>query len=212
MGGGVKNSALAADPGRGARARSVEVVDDPDVTPRGAAMLAGIGIGLFSDFERCRRAVRAPDEGRSSPTPRNARLYERHLRRRIRAAPGLTRVGQSPAGAPRRDRRIAVTDARSLPDRRRRDRGGQADHSSGRLDRRRPRLQRRPPAARRWAGGRGMCMSTCQGGCASSPSAGSRRSSPGSAPRWRSAPSMYVELLQPTSPSGIFYEWLTDAR
>jgi xylulokinase len=74
MGGGVKNTVwlrTRAD----ALGRSVEVVEDPDVTPRGAAMLAGIGIGLFSDFSDA-VARFAPPTKLVEPDPGNARLYQ----------------------------------------------------------------------------------------------------------------------------------------
>ncbi len=74
MGGGVKN-ALWLQTRAEALGRSVEVVDDPDVTPRGAAMLAGIGIGLFSDFADAVARL-APPTKVIEPDPANARLYE----------------------------------------------------------------------------------------------------------------------------------------
>jgi xylulokinase len=50
----------------------VDVVSEPDVTPRGAAMIAGVGIGLFSDFWDAARAwplertTLLPDGGRAA--------------------------------------------------------------------------------------------------------------------------------------------------
>jgi len=74
MGGGVKNELWLRSRAE-ALGRSVEVVEDPDVTPRGAAMLAGIGIGLFSD---ARDAVArfAPPTKIVEPDPGNADLYQ----------------------------------------------------------------------------------------------------------------------------------------
>jgi xylulokinase len=49
----------------------VDVVSQPDVTPRGAAMIAGVGAGLFADFWEATRAwalhrtTLSPDEGRA---------------------------------------------------------------------------------------------------------------------------------------------------
>ena len=40
--------------------RPIEVVDDPDVTPRGAAMIAGIGIGFFDGFDDAARRFASP--------------------------------------------------------------------------------------------------------------------------------------------------------
>jgi xylulokinase len=50
----------------------LEVVTTPDVTPRGAAMIAGVGIGVFSDF---RDALRQFGGTVTSVTP-NRRLSE----------------------------------------------------------------------------------------------------------------------------------------
>jgi xylulokinase len=74
MGGGVKNTLWLRTRAE-ALGRSVEVVDDPDVTPRGAAMLAGIGIGLFSDFGDA-VARFSPPTKLVEPDPANARLYQ----------------------------------------------------------------------------------------------------------------------------------------
>ena len=74
MGGGVKNRLwlqIRAD----ALGRVVEVVDDPDVTPRGAAMLAGLGIELFHDYEEA-VATFAPRTVPIEPDARSAALYE----------------------------------------------------------------------------------------------------------------------------------------
>jgi xylulokinase len=50
----------------------VDVVSQPDVTPRGAAMIAGVGVGLFADFRAAARAwaldrtTLTPDEDRAA--------------------------------------------------------------------------------------------------------------------------------------------------
>jgi xylulokinase len=49
MGGGAKNDFWVQNKAD-ILGREIEVVTDPDVTPRGAAMIAGVGIGLFRDF------------------------------------------------------------------------------------------------------------------------------------------------------------------
>ena len=74
MGGGVKNR-LWLQTRADALGRAVEVVDDPDVTPRGAAMLAGLGIGLFGDHEEA-IATFAPRTVPIEPDARRAALYE----------------------------------------------------------------------------------------------------------------------------------------
>lgn len=74
MGGGVKNR-LWLQTRADALARELEVVDDPDVTPRGAAMLAGVGIGLFRDHEDA-VARFAPKTVPIEPDARRAALYE----------------------------------------------------------------------------------------------------------------------------------------
>ena len=74
MGGGVKNR-LWLQTRADALGREVEVVDDPDVTPRGAAMLAGMGIGVFRDYEDA-VATFAPQTVSIEPDPRRAALYE----------------------------------------------------------------------------------------------------------------------------------------
>jgi xylulokinase len=75
MGGGVKNR-MWLQARADALGRSVEVVEDPDVTPRGAAMLAGMGVGLFDDFHAAVERF-APPTRRVDPSPGAARLYER---------------------------------------------------------------------------------------------------------------------------------------
>jgi xylulokinase len=74
MGGGVKNDLWLRTRAE-ALGRSVEVVEDPDVTPRGAAMLAGIGIGLFSDAGDAVNRF-APPTKIIEPDSGNARLYQ----------------------------------------------------------------------------------------------------------------------------------------
>jgi len=73
MGGGVKNS-LWLRTRAAALGRAVEVVEDPDVTPRGAAMLAGIGVGAFDDFDVA-VARFAPPTRVIEPDPSDVRLY-----------------------------------------------------------------------------------------------------------------------------------------
>lgn len=52
----------------------IEVTDDPDVTPRGAAMIAGVGIGFFDDFaDAARRFV--PRRRTVEPDPALAETY-----------------------------------------------------------------------------------------------------------------------------------------
>jgi xylulokinase len=55
--------------------RDVEVVSLPDVTPRGAAMIAGIGAGVFADFAAAARAW-APERTTLTPDPARAARYE----------------------------------------------------------------------------------------------------------------------------------------
>jgi xylulokinase len=74
MGGGVKNR-LWLQTRADALGRELEVVSDPDVTLRGAAMLAGMGIGLFRDHEDAIAAF-APQTVPIEPDPRRAALYE----------------------------------------------------------------------------------------------------------------------------------------
>ena len=59
----------------GTLGRVVEVVEDPDVTPRGAAMLAGLGIGLFGDY-RDAVARFAPGTTTIEPQPAATARYE----------------------------------------------------------------------------------------------------------------------------------------
>jgi xylulokinase len=55
--------------------RDVQVVSLPDVTPRGAAMIAGVGAGLFADFGEAVRAW-APPRVTMVPDPGRAAKYE----------------------------------------------------------------------------------------------------------------------------------------
>lgn len=74
MGGGAKNAVwtqVRAD----VVGRVVEVVDDPDVAPRGAAMIAGVGVGVFSDFHDAARSM-APTTSPVQPNPADATLYD----------------------------------------------------------------------------------------------------------------------------------------
>ena len=73
MGGGVKNvvwTQIRAD----VIGRVVEVVDDPDVTPRGAAMIAGVGAGVFADFHEAARSL-APTTSPVDPRPEDSNRY-----------------------------------------------------------------------------------------------------------------------------------------
>jgi sugar (pentulose or hexulose) kinase len=55
--------------------REVDVVSLPDVTPRGAAMIAGVGAGVFADFAEAARAW-APPRATLTPDPDRAARYE----------------------------------------------------------------------------------------------------------------------------------------
>ena len=54
---------------------AIEVTDDPDVTPRGAAMVAGVGIGFFEDFDEAARRF-VPDRRTIEPNLRLSETYE----------------------------------------------------------------------------------------------------------------------------------------
>ena len=71
MGGGTKNRFWVQNKAD-ILGRPLEVVATPDVTPRGAAMIAGVGIGVFSDF---RDALRQFGGAVTMVTP-NRRLTE----------------------------------------------------------------------------------------------------------------------------------------
>ena len=74
MGGGVKNK-LWLQTRAEVLGREIEAVEDPDVTPRGAAMLAGLGIEVFADYHDA-VARFAPTTVTVEPDPDRARLYE----------------------------------------------------------------------------------------------------------------------------------------
>ncbi len=67
MGGGAKNRFWVQNKAD-IMGRELEVVTTPDVTPRGAAMIAGIGIGVFRDFREAADRFARPAP-RSRPTP-----------------------------------------------------------------------------------------------------------------------------------------------
>jgi xylulokinase len=54
--------------------RPIEVTEDADVTPRGAAMLAGVGIGVFDSFEEA-AARFVPRSSTIEPDPAAAEVY-----------------------------------------------------------------------------------------------------------------------------------------
>jgi xylulokinase len=75
MGGGAKNTLwtqIRAD----VIGQAVDVVDDPDVTPRGAAMIAAVGAGVHATFHDAAREM-APSTSRVEPDERAARRYDR---------------------------------------------------------------------------------------------------------------------------------------
>ena len=55
--------------------REVEVVTIPDVTPRGCAVIAGVGAGVFSSFDEGVRAM-APSTATLAPDPRETEIYD----------------------------------------------------------------------------------------------------------------------------------------
>lgn len=74
MGGGAKNmlwTQIRAD----VIGRPVDVVDDPDVTPRGAAMIAAVGAGVHATFHDAAREM-APSTSRVDPDERAAGRYD----------------------------------------------------------------------------------------------------------------------------------------
>jgi xylulokinase len=75
MGGGAKNHFWVQNKAD-ILGHPLEVVTTPDVTPRGAAMIAGIGIGVFSDFRDAIRHFAQP-KTLVSPNPRLADFYQR---------------------------------------------------------------------------------------------------------------------------------------
>lgn len=58
----------------------IEVTESPDVTPRGAAMIAGVGIGVFENFAVAARQL-APERYTISPDPERADKYAELYRR-----------------------------------------------------------------------------------------------------------------------------------
>jgi xylulokinase len=74
MGGGAKN-ALWTQIRADVIGRPVDVVDDPDVTPRGAAMIASVGAGVHPTFHDAAREM-APTTSRIEPDDRAAGQYE----------------------------------------------------------------------------------------------------------------------------------------
>jgi xylulokinase len=61
--------------------REIEVTESPDVTSRGAAMIAGVGIGVFTDFAAAAQQL-APARYTISPDPGRAERYS-ELHRRV---------------------------------------------------------------------------------------------------------------------------------
>jgi xylulokinase len=82
MGGGAKND-LWVRTRTDMLGREIDVVTTPDVTPRGAAMVAGVGAGVFSSFDEAVTAMR-PSSVTVVPDPEStdyyAELYERVYR------------------------------------------------------------------------------------------------------------------------------------
>ena len=66
---------------------SIEAVDDPDVTPRGAAMLAGPGHRAVRRLSRGRREVRTPRPSLLSPIRDGLGSTSSMYRISLRAAP-----------------------------------------------------------------------------------------------------------------------------
>ena len=54
---------------------AVEIVSQPDVTPRGAAMIAGVGVGFFADFWDAAKTW-ALDRSTIVPDDARAAIYE----------------------------------------------------------------------------------------------------------------------------------------
>lgn len=78
MGGGVKNE-LWLQTRADVLGRNIEAVEDPDVTPRGAAMLAALGTDTFADYHEA-VARFAPPTVTIEPDVNRARLYEHMYR------------------------------------------------------------------------------------------------------------------------------------
>ena len=75
MGGGVRNRFWVQNKAD-ILGRSLEVVTTPDVTPRGVAMIAGVGIGVFSDFRDALGHFERPVTV-VAPDPRRKDFYQR---------------------------------------------------------------------------------------------------------------------------------------
>jgi xylulokinase len=58
----------------------VDVLQEPDTTPRGAAMIAGVGVGLFDDFWDASRSWALPRRT-LAPSPERAEVYDELYRR-----------------------------------------------------------------------------------------------------------------------------------
>jgi xylulokinase len=75
MGGGAKNRFWLQNKAD-VLGRELEVVTTPDVTPRGAAMIAGIGIGVFRDFGEAAQRFAQPG-ARITPNLELTEIYQR---------------------------------------------------------------------------------------------------------------------------------------
>ena len=74
MGGGAKNRFWVQNKAD-ILGRELEVVTTPDVTPRGAAMIAGIGIGVFRDFREAADRFARPST-KVLPNPELTEFYQ----------------------------------------------------------------------------------------------------------------------------------------
>jgi xylulokinase len=74
MGGGAKNRFWIQNKAD-VLGRELELVTTPDVTPRGAAMIAGVGVGIFADFRAAAQRFARPGT-RVSPDPGLTGLYD----------------------------------------------------------------------------------------------------------------------------------------
>jgi xylulokinase len=75
MGGGAKNRFWVQNKAD-VLGRELEVVTTPDVTPRGAAMVAGIGVGIFRDFQHAVDRFARPGT-KVSPNMELAEFYQK---------------------------------------------------------------------------------------------------------------------------------------
>jgi xylulokinase len=73
MGGGAKNRFWVQNKAD-VLGRELEVVKTPDVTPRGAAMIAGVGVGLFRDFQDAANRFARPST-KVEPNPELTEFY-----------------------------------------------------------------------------------------------------------------------------------------